>query len=104
MAPRTASRFEWSGLFCAGEYIVVCWIWDGGLEYVGNDLGLAINCFKEALSTYLYHFPAMFNLATCYEKDGKLIYAIKWLKRALRLKNDYHFAYLGLSLCLFKLG
>jgi len=56
------------------------WYKKGYYELVQkNHMSLAINCFKEALSTYLRHYPAMFNLACCYEREGKLSYAIKWL-------------------------
>ena len=46
----------------------------------------------------------MHNIAVCYERLDKFTSALKWFKRASRIKPSIHFTFIGAAVNLFKLG
>lgn len=46
----------------------------------------------------------MYNLAVCYERRDKYSSALKWFKRASKIKPSLHFTFIGATINLFKLG
>jgi len=46
----------------------------------------------------------MHNLAVCYERRDKYSSALKWFKRASKIKPDLHFTYIGVAVNYFKLA
>ena len=80
------------------------WLQKGIIMTAHNQVATAIQCYKQTLLLNEEHYVAMYNLAVCYERRDKLSSALKWFKRASKIKPSLHFTYVGAAVNLFKLG
>jgi len=63
-----------------------------------------VAAFRQALICNLNLWPAMFNLASCLEKLGKLNACIKWLQRCAEKEPTYSPCYMALCNFYLRLG
>ena len=80
------------------------WLAKGIATNQADQVRAAVQCYKQALKLNRDNFLAMFNLAACCERLGKLSTALKWFKQATKVKPDFELAHEGAALNLFKLG
>ena len=64
----------------------------------------AIICYKQALVCDLEFYPAMFNLAACYERKNWLTATKKWLTRIIEVNPEFQHPYEALCRTCMKLG
>ena len=57
----------------------------------------ALEYYKRAVQYDGQHYPAIFNLASCYEKQGKLGQTKRWLLRLLEVQANFAPAYTALT-------
>ena len=80
------------------------WLQKGISMTAHNQLSTAIQCYKQTLLLNDEHYVAMYNLAVCYERRDKYSSALKWFKRASKIKPTMHFTFIGAAVNFFKLA
>lgn len=80
------------------------WVFKGVVANNVGQIARAIDCYKEALKINQGHFPTMFNLATCFERQKKFTSALTWFKKFIKIKPELEQGYMGACLTAFKLG
>jgi len=69
-----------------------------------NGTSRAIEYYKKAVQCDVEHYPSIYNLACCYEVQGKLRETKKWLLRLIDVKASFSPAYTALTRVCMDLG
>jgi len=64
------------------------WFYKGIMTDKEGFRSAAIDCYKQALLLNQNHFPSMFNVATCYQRQKKFKSSCKWFIRLVQIKPE----------------
>lgn len=80
------------------------WFTKGASAQADGKIHGSIDCYKQAILINEKHFPAYFNLATCYENLNKFECSNQQFFKVIELNPKLHTAYIGASLNCLKTG